>query len=74
MIDDTPDTLLQRFITLLREAQFAQDECDMFDLDSKNPESSKQFENLRKEAREASATLITFIRDNPEILNEIKDL
>ena len=50
----------QTFITLMREAQHAQDSVDSYDLDSTNAEARSVFEGLCREAVLASGVLVGF--------------
>lgn len=63
--------MLPRFYELLREAQNASDEEDNFDLDSKNPESKKKWNELLKAQQEANEKLIMYIRANPGLISHM---
>ena len=66
--------VLPRFHELLREAQSAEEAADLFDVHSEDKESAAEWKRLRERATEAKSELITYIRDNPDILPQLQSL
>jgi hypothetical protein len=62
------DNLMPKFNELLSEAHSASEEVDLFDLDSKNPESREKWNLLVAAEAKAKQCLIEFIQQNPELV------
>jgi hypothetical protein len=70
MVDSTKN-LLPRFNELLAEAAHASERADMFDVYSEQPESLAKWKKLLREASNAKANLLLYIKDNPTLLEQI---
>lgn len=56
------------FFHLLNEAHSASEEVDLFDLDSKKPESMKEFNKLNRDQYKAAKALIEYVQVHGEVV------
>jgi hypothetical protein len=73
-ITGKPENLLPQFHELLREAFEADQAEDLFDVHSEDKESAAEWARLKAEAAKQKSKLITFIKENPEILPQVLSL